>query len=84
MWFAHKAGSVIRARFGADWSLEARSTVRFAEHAGKGGGTAITVEWTPINASAVEHATFDSGRAGMEQGWTGTLDQLSEYLATNQ
>jgi hypothetical protein len=41
----------------------------------------VCIEWLPINASAEEIQTFDSGRASMTGGWTGTFEQLTEYLA---
>jgi uncharacterized protein YndB with AHSA1/START domain len=34
-----------------------------------------------LNATESERNTFEDGMAGMKQGWTGTLDQLAEYLA---
>jgi uncharacterized protein YndB with AHSA1/START domain len=47
----------------------------------RGGKTTVTIEWIPINASAAELKTFDEGRTSMKQGWTGTLDQLTDFLA---
>jgi hypothetical protein len=35
----------------------------------------------PINASQVERDTFKAGFSGMTQGFNGTWDQLTEYLA---
>jgi hypothetical protein len=43
--------------------------------------TKITVRWIPINAGEDEVKTFDEGREDMKMGWTGTLDQLDDYLA---
>lgn len=60
------------------WPLEMLSTFTFAECEGK---TTLTVRWVPINATESEHKTFEDGMAGMKQGWTGTLDQLADYLA---
>ena len=34
-----------------------------------------------LNAMETERKTFDAGRDSMRQGWTGTLDQLTGYLA---
>jgi hypothetical protein len=53
------------------------SNSTFTEKAGK---TTITLEWLPINATPEEIATFEAGRAGMTQGWTGTMEQLTAYL----
>jgi hypothetical protein len=34
-----------------------------------------------LNATEAERKTFDSSHDGMRQGWTGTFEQLDEYLA---
>jgi uncharacterized protein YndB with AHSA1/START domain len=57
------------------------SVVTFEPHAGKGRGTLVTVRWSVLNATEAEQKTFDAGREGMKQGWTGTFEQLTEYLA---
>jgi uncharacterized protein YndB with AHSA1/START domain len=80
--FSDEAGGVTRAPFNADWPLETLSTVTFAEHAGKGGGTVVNVRWIPINASETERRAFEAGHGSMQQGWTGTLAQLADYLTT--
>ena len=54
------------------------TTTTFAEQGGK---TAVTVHWLPLNATEEERKTFDSSHEGMRQGWTGTFDQLADYLA---
>jgi uncharacterized protein YndB with AHSA1/START domain len=54
------------------------STVSFEEQGGK---TKVTVQWTPHNATDEERRIFDEGRASMQQGWGGTLDQLAAYMA---
>jgi len=35
----------------------------------------------PINAAEPERDTFGATHDGMRHGWTGTFDQLAEYLA---
>lgn len=45
----------------------------------------LTVEWLPAKGSTEnEIALFDSMRAGMDQGWTGTFNNLAAYLAEQQ
>jgi uncharacterized protein YndB with AHSA1/START domain len=45
--------------------------------------TRVTVTWEPIgNITREELETFIKGRAGMTQGWTGSLDKLEAYLPT--
>ena len=47
-----------------------------------GGKTKFTVRWSPHNATAEEHKTFDAGHDSMTQGWGGTMEQLEAYLKT--
>ena len=45
--------------------------------------TRVTITWEVAgNATAEELATFVGARAGMTQGWTGSLDNLEAVLAT--
>lgn len=76
--FSDEAGGVTRHPMGPTWPLEMLSTFSFEEEGGK---TRFTVEWSPLNATEEERATFASGHGSMNQGWTGTLDQLTAYLA---
>ena len=78
--FSDEKGRVVRAPFNADWPLETLSVATFADHAGKGGGTVVRVQWSPIDASPVECRAFEDGRDGMQQGWTGRCDELAAYL----
>jgi len=75
--FSDPQGGLTRHPFAPDWPAQMLSTITFAE---KGKGTLVTVQWQPIEASAAELKTFDTGRASMNQGWTGTLEQLTDYL----
>jgi uncharacterized protein YndB with AHSA1/START domain len=76
--FSNEAGDVTRHPFSPTWPLEMLSTTTFADEGGK---TKITLEWVPLNPSEEERKTFDTSHDGMTQGWTGTMDQLAEYLA---
>jgi uncharacterized protein YndB with AHSA1/START domain len=76
--FSDKAGGIIRHSMSATWPLEMLSTFTMAEQEGR---TTATVRWVPINATEEERKTFDAAHEGMKQGWTGTFDQLAEYLA---
>ena len=53
--------------------------VPFVEHGGK---TLLTIQWAPHAAAEAERQTFTTSHASMQQGWTGTLDQLDTYLAS--
>ena len=57
------------------------SVFRFEDE--PGGRTKFNVRWQPHNATPAERQTFDAGRDGMGQGWSGTMDQLAAYLAKN-
>jgi uncharacterized protein YndB with AHSA1/START domain len=46
-----------------------------------GGKTKFTVRWSAHNATAEEQKTFDDSHGSMNQGWSGTMEQLEAYLA---
>jgi hypothetical protein len=50
----------------------------FAEHQGS---TKLRPLGHPINATKLERKTFEAGFKSMQQGFTGTLDQLADCLA---
>lgn len=79
--FSDEEGGVTRHPLSADWPLETLSTTTFADHAGEGGGTVLTLRWSPLNPTEAERHAFDAGRAGMTAGWGGTFAQLDHYLA---
>jgi uncharacterized protein YndB with AHSA1/START domain len=60
------------------WPLTLLTTIGFAEEGAK---TRVTVDWIPENASAEENAEFDAFHDSMRGGWTGTFEQLADYLA---
>jgi uncharacterized protein YndB with AHSA1/START domain len=76
--FSDEKGNLTRHPMSLDWPLETLSTITFAQ---KGGGTAVTVEWLPLNATEAERRTFAAGHDSMNQGWGGTFEQLTAYLA---
>ena len=79
--FSDPKGGVTRNPWNADWPLETLSTVLFAEH---GAETTVTIQWRPQNATDSERKTFAEGRDSMQQGWTGTLDQLAAHLSISR
>ena len=80
--FSDEKGGTTRHPGHASWPLEMRSTFTFEEMAD--GKTRFTVRWKPHNASAEEQKTFDTSRSSMQQGWSGTMEQLEAYLAKAQ
>ena len=76
--FSDKDGNLTRHPLSASWPLEMLTTTTFAEEKGR---TTVTIRLVPLNATEEERKTFDTSHDGMRQGWTGTFDQLTEYLA---
>jgi len=76
--FSDEAGSITRHPMSPTWPRQMLSTFLFAEDKG---GTTVTIKWSPLDADDAERATFAGAKDSMRQGWTGTLDQLAEYLA---
>ena len=75
--FSDEDGNITRHPFSATWPLEMLSTATFADEGGK---TKVTIEWSPLNPTDEERKTFDSSHDGMKQGWSGTFEQLADYL----
>jgi uncharacterized protein YndB with AHSA1/START domain len=78
--FADSAGKPARSPFDPAWPLTWLSTVSFAEHAGKGGGTVVNIHWDPVNATDEERRVFMAGHESMRGGWSSTLERLAEFL----
>ena len=76
--FSDEDGGVTRHPFSPTWPLEMLSTTTLAEEQGR---TTLTILWSPLNATEPERDTFDSAHESMKQGWSGTFEQLADYLA---
>ena len=76
--FSDAQGGTSRHPMSATWPLEVLNTMTLVEEKGK---TTMTLHGIPINATPEEHKTFKEGHSSMQQGFTGTMDQLAEYLA---
>jgi uncharacterized protein YndB with AHSA1/START domain len=77
--FTDEKANPVRHPMSPTWPLEMLSTTTFAE---RGGKTEITIRWTPLNPTPEEQKTFDAGHESMTQGFTGTLDQLADFLTS--
>ena len=77
--FSDENGGVTRHPGSATWPLKLLSTFTFAD--APGGKTRFTVTWRPLEATAEEQQTFDRMHDSMTQGWGGTMDNLTAYLA---
>jgi uncharacterized protein YndB with AHSA1/START domain len=76
--FSDKDGNMTRHPMMPTWPAEMLSTADFVENEGK---TTVTITWLPLNPNDEERQVFESMRSGMNQGWTGTFEQLENYLA---
>ena len=76
--FSDEKGGLTRHPMSPTWPLEMLSTTTLTEQNSK---TKLTIEWSPLNPTEEERQTFDGAHDGMKQGWSGTMDQLAEYLA---
>ena len=75
--FSDENGDVTVHPMAPTWPLVMLSTTTFAED---GNRTRLTIQWAPHNASRPEVETFNRSFDGMRTGWSGTFEQLSDYL----
>lgn len=78
--FSDEARGITRHPLSPTWPLEMLTTITFEQR--PGGETGLTLRWSPLNATAEEQQTFDAGHDNMRQGWGGTFEQLTGYLAS--
>lgn len=80
--FADQAGNIAPAPFPGleDFPPEVLTSVTLAEHAGIGRGTVVSIRAHPLNATPAQRAFFASFHNSMRQGWTGTMEQLGEFV----
>ena len=76
--FSDEKGGLGHHPFAPQWPQQMLTTVTFDERDGR---TTVTVRWSTIDATPEEQRTFDTGHDSMRMGWTGTFDQLEQYLA---
>jgi uncharacterized protein YndB with AHSA1/START domain len=77
--FSDEAGGLTRHPLSPTWPLKLLTTVTLAE--APGGKTALTLRWSPLEATADERNTFDAAHDGMRGGWGGSFERLDAYLA---
>lgn len=80
--FSNADGEVTPAPFQGldDFPPETLTTVTLVDHAGIGKGTLVTVEARSLNGTKAQRDFFTAFHASMQQGWAGTMQQLSEFL----
>ncbi len=75
--FSDAEGGVTRHPLSPGWPLQMLTEIIFVEQGGK---TTVTIKWMPLDATDEERRVFNEGRSSMTQGWSGTFEQLAEYL----
>ncbi len=75
--FSDEQGGLSRHPGAPEWPQQMFLMVTFAEADGK---TTVSVHSMPFEATGLERATFATGHASMQGGWTGTFNQLADYL----
>ncbi len=82
--FSDADGGVTRAPFptiGPTFPLEILNTMTLTEDGGK---TTVSLRGHPLNATDEERATYRGMFGSMQQGYSGTFDELARYLAELQ
>ncbi|QGQ99571.1 SRPBCC domain-containing protein [Paenibacillus psychroresistens] len=77
--FSDPEGNIVPAPFEGKIPLEIKNTLTLTENEGQ---TTLTLRGGPINASEEERSFYSGMFDSMNQGFTGTFDQLEAYLAT--
>ena len=75
--FSDAEGNITRHPMAPTWPAGMLTRTTFTEAGGK---TTVTIEWRPLNANEEERNTFIARKPSMNEGWTGTFDQLADYL----
>jgi uncharacterized protein YndB with AHSA1/START domain len=76
--FSDETGKTSRAPFSPTWPLEIETTVSLSEQFAKTNQALLA---RPINATDEEWSTFESSFDLVRKGFSGSFDQLTEYLA---
>ena len=76
--FSDPERNTMRAPFAADWPLEVLNVMTLTE---QDGVTTVALRGSPLNATEAEKKRFEAMKPSMNQGFSGTFDQLEGYLA---
>ena len=76
--FCDQNEKVTRHPMSPTWPETMLTTVTFTPESED--RTRINIIWEPLSATPPEVETFIKEKAGMTQGWTGSLDKLEAYL----
>ncbi len=79
--FSDPQGGITRNPWAPHWPEQTLSITTLTE---QDGGTLLTIQWSPYEASAEEDDLFAASHASMTQGWSGNIDVLEDYLSLLQ
>jgi uncharacterized protein YndB with AHSA1/START domain len=75
--FSDEEGNTVRAPFHSSWPMETLNTITLIEDEGK---TTLSMTVAPVSPTVEEISTFKDSQEMMQEGFSGTFDQLDEYL----
>ncbi|GAS83814.1 SRPBCC domain-containing protein [Paenibacillus amylolyticus] len=75
--FSNENGDTVRAPFDESWPMKTLNTMTFSEDQG---GTTLIMTVAPVSPTEEEIQTFEASQEMVQAGFTGTFDQLTEYL----
>ena len=78
--FSDEEGNITRAPFSETWPQEMLNVLTLAEKEGK---TLLTLRGHPVNATEAETDTYHNAHESMRQGFSGTFEQLENFLASH-
>lgn len=77
--FCDEKENITRHPLSATWPESMRTTIQLTDE--EPNRTRVTIRWEEDGKwTPEERETFVNARAGMTQGWSGSLDKLEEYL----
>jgi len=79
--FSDENRNITRNPWLPTWPLEVMNILELTE---ENGITKLVLRGWPLNATPEELKVFEEGRAGMNQGFAGTFEQLDVFLAKEQ
>ncbi|MEK5440741.1 MULTISPECIES: SRPBCC domain-containing protein [unclassified Fredinandcohnia] len=75
--FSDEEGNTVRAPFDANWPMQTLNSITLTEDAGK---TTLTMIVAPVSPTEEEIKTFEDSKEMAQAGYSGTFNQLEEYL----
>ena len=75
--FSDEEGNTVRAPFDSNWPMETLNTITLTEEEDK---TTLTMIVAPVSPTEEEFKTFEDSKEMAQEGYSGTFDQLAEYL----